>query len=109
MVLAARPTWAIARASVDRCRVWLRRARMSWLRRCVALQEAAGDAQQVVVVVGDQGRVEAAGERVEPPVVGDGVKPPEAGAAGIDQPRGELVAQESEEAEDDVGVAGRRS
>jgi len=76
----------------------------------VALEQAAGDAEQVVVVLGDQGRVEAvAGERVKRPVVGDGVKPPEAGAAGIDQPRGELVAQESEEAEDDVGVAGRRS
>ena len=47
-----------------------------------------------------------AGELVERPVVGGGVKPPEPGAAGVGESRGELVAEQSEEPEDDVGIAG---
>ena len=62
----------------------------------VALQQAAGDSEQVVSVVGDQVRGESvAGEVVEWPVVGGGVKPPEPGAAGVCESRGELVAEQS--------------
>jgi len=73
----------------------------------VALQQAASDPEQIVPVVGDEVRVESvAGELVQRPVVGDRIKPPEPGAAGIGEAWGELVAEQSEAPEDDVGVAG---
>ena len=71
----------------------------------VALQQAAGDAQEVVPVIGDEDRVEAvACELGERTVVGGGVEPPETGAAGVGEAWGELVAEQSEESEDDVRV-----
>ncbi len=50
----------------------------------LALQEAAGDAEQVVVVLCDQPRVDPVGrDPIELAVVGSGVDPPEPSAAGI--------------------------
>lgn len=73
----------------------------------VTLEERAGDAQEIVVVIGDQGWAQAvAGERVEPTVVGGRIQAPEAGAAGVGRAGRELAAQQPEEPEDDVGVAG---
>jgi hypothetical protein len=49
--------------------VWLRIARISWL-AVVALQQAAGNAEQVVVVRLDQSRVDlVAGDLVKRPIV----------------------------------------
>ncbi len=70
----------------------------------VALQQAAGDAEQVVVVCLDQSGVDlVAGDLVKRLVVGS-VDAPEAGGAGVGQPRAVAVVEEAEEAEDDVGV-----
>ena len=75
----------------------------------VALQQAAGDAEQVVVVRLDQSRVDlVAGDLVKRPVVGS-FDAPESGDAGVGQPRAVAVAEEAEEAEDDVGSRRYRS
>jgi len=71
------------------------------------LQQAAGDAEDVVVVICDQPGVDPVGrDLVELPVVGVRVDSPEPSAAGVGQARGELVAEQPEEAEHDFGVAG---
>jgi hypothetical protein len=65
--------------------VWLRSAWTSWL-AVVALQQAAGDAQQVAVVLLHQARVDVvAREAVQRPVVGC-VDAPERRAAGVGKP-----------------------
>ena len=72
----------------------------------MALQQAAGDAEQIVVVLLDERPVDlVAREAVQRAVVG-GVRTPERGGAGVSKPRRVLVAEDPEEAEDHVGVAG---
>ena len=72
----------------------------------VALQQAARDAEQVVVVLLDEPGVDlVAREGVQRAVVGR-VDAPERRATGVGESRGVLVSEQPEQAEDDVGVAG---
>lgn len=72
----------------------------------MALQQAAGDPQDVVVVLADQPRVDlVAGELVQRALVGR-VQPPEGGRAGVREPWGVQVAEQPVEREHDVGVTG---
>ena len=58
MVFGTRPSAASARPSVARCRVWLRSARISSEPVVCALQEAAADAEDVVVAKLDHATVD---------------------------------------------------
>jgi hypothetical protein len=74
----------------------------------VALQQAPGDAQQIVVVLLDEPAADlVARKAVQRPVVGR-VDAPERRAAGVREPRRVLVAEQAKQAEDDVGVADAR-
>ena len=72
----------------------------------VPLKQAAGYAEQVVVVLLDERPVDlVAREAVQRAVVG-GVQAPERGGAGVSEPRRVLIAKDPEQAEDHVGVPG---
>ncbi len=65
--------------------------------------QAAGDAQQVVPVRGDEVGVDGvAGQAVELAVVGGSGDAPEAGGADVGQAGAELVAEQPEQPEDQV-------
>jgi len=69
--------------------------------------QAAGDAEQVVPGAGDEVGVDAvAGDPVQRAVVGVGFGAPEAGVTEVGEAGAELVAEEAEQAENLVGVAG---
>jgi hypothetical protein len=72
----------------------------------VALQQAARDAEQVVVVLLDEPGIDLVSrEGVQRAVVGR-VHTPERRAAGVREPRRVLVAEQPKQAEDHVGIAG---
>ena len=69
--------------------------------------QGAGHAQHVVPVGADAFQADGvAGDGLERAVVGGGVDPPQPGVGDVGDPRGELVAADGEQAEDDVGVGG---
>ena len=71
----------------------------------MALQQAPGDPEHVVVVLADQPPIDLmTGEWVQRAVVGR-VQAPEGGGAGVGEAWGVLLAEQTVEREHDVGVA----
>ena len=72
----------------------------------VALEQAAGDPEHVVVVLADQLRVDLVPSEPVQRTVVRRVQAPERGGAGVREARGVSVAEQAVEREHDVGVAG---
>src|SRR5262245_43236623 len=95
MVLMMRPSSARARASRRRAVVGLQRANEARGLHHAKLQ-GAGEPQEVVPLFGNEFGVDPiAGQRIERAVIGFGIDPPQAGAAGAGRgaPVAELVTR----------------
>jgi len=72
----------------------------------LALEQAAGDTEDVLIALADQRHVNSVGrDRSQLSVVACRIEHPEASTAGVAQPRGELKAEQPVEPEHDVGAA----